>query len=170
MITLNLLPYSKRREIETEKGNQLVLVFGIFSLFFLFVTVVLMLANVVMRGLITDLMFRAVSYDQNRAEALNRKTAALNKIQENFILYTDSLIDFTKIVPSGVKIEDLMMDKTNKDIKIRGAAKSRDDLMQFKENLEESGRFLNVRLPTENMLAEGYISFEIAAGVNFSKL
>lgn len=172
MITLNLLPYSRRKEIEVKKGEHFILFFGVIFLFFFLMTIALMMANTILIKKVIDLAMSGVvaSDIQSQAEELNRKIFNLNQVQNKFILYTDSLVNFSEIVSPGIKIGELDFNGVEGSVRVRGVALTQDDLDQFKKKLEDSERFLDVKVLAENNLPDGQIGFEIVAKVNFSKL
>ncbi len=171
MITLNLLPYSKRKEIEIKKGSRLVLFLFVAVSFFFFLTVALILVHFSLAKQINNLKFKAVSGEiKNQLASLNKKVSVLEQIQDKFFLYSDSLVDFAVLVPYGVTIEEMTISKTDGVINVKGTASARDDLIQFKKNLDESERFSEVKSPIENILSEEHINFQITAKINLSKL
>jgi len=146
--------------------------FAVISLFLFTITITIILANVGLAKIISDSGTAGrVGENLDRAKVLNDKIISMNKIQENFFLFTDSLGDFAKIVPAGIQIDGLELNKENNSLRVKGIAATREDLIAFKKSLEDSaGRFSGVEIITEDISSKELVNFEIAAVVGFSKL
>jgi Tfp pilus assembly protein PilN len=78
------------------------------------------------------------------------------------------LVNLTKLIPENINIKNLDID-SNK-ISITGWAKSRDELLLFKNNLENSELFNGVNIPLENLLQKDNVDFNIKASIKLDKL
>lgn len=171
MINLNLLSYEKRREIEIKRGTRLVMFFATVALFIFTVAVTLILANVGLAKKISDMGVTGRSGELlERARNLNEKVIIMEKLQGKFIFFSDSILDFGENVTSGIQIENLVFDKAGQSLTANGVASTREDLINFKKNLETVGRFSEVEISTEDISSKELVSFELRASVNFSKL
>lgn len=157
MLYLNLLPQSERSRIKFESIYRLVR----FELLFLIGIVVIMSVSVFS----VDLYLRqtidrlsALSKESMRVDtplvaetqALNQTIDGLISIQEGFSLKSGMLREFTKLVPDGVRINQLSINEENV-VRVRGVYEKRADLLRLKENLEE--HFLTeIIFPISNLL------------------
>ncbi len=101
----------------------------------------------------TSLEAKITQYN-NLVKSTNNKLAA-------YIKWSTIIEDFTKTVPSGIQLTYLGMDKTNKKIKLRGKANTRDDLVNFKNNLDDNKNYSNIDIPITNFLEKTDIDFTI---------
>lgn len=93
---------------------------------------------------------------------LNKKIALLNQIQNEYSPTSDILLNFTTLVPEGVEISALFINKLN-EVKISGVARTRDGLLLFRQNLEKARVFANIDLPMPQLLTAEDIIFNITA-------
>lgn len=96
-------------------------------------------------------------YDVEFKEA-NSKIMALEGIQRENIYWSNLLLEFSRIVPSGVSLKSISTKKMQ--IFISGTAGTRDDLVALKEKLESSSCFDNVNFPLSNFAAKESIEFQ----------
>lgn len=171
MINLNLLSYEKRREIEIKRGKRLVMFFAVVSFFVFTIAVVLILANV---GLATKINELGITGSKgeilDRAKSLNDRVIIMEKIQSKFAFFSDSMLDFAEKVTPGILISHLVFDKNGQTLIANGVAATREDLINFKKNLETVSIFSEVEVSAEDISSKELVDFEVRAVVNFSKL
>ena len=157
MITLNLIPPDKKKDLEKIRyyimaKNLIVVILLIISL----VTIILLLSklilqdnftNVVERNTLTTQYARIFNVDLKK---FNRNLQLTKKIQSDYIPWTNFMVSFTKLIPNDVQIESLNLNKET--LLITGFAKTRDALLRLKENFENSEFFTNVTVPLDNLL------------------
>lgn len=145
--------------------------FAAISLFLFTAAVTMILANVGLAEKISEAGIAGRTGEiLDRTKILNDKISVMGKLQDKFTFFSDSLADLVKTVPVGVKVSELVFSKEGKGATVRGVAATREDLINFKKNLEVEGRFSEVEISMEDISSKELVSFEITAVVNFSKL
>ncbi|MBU4332119.1 PilN domain-containing protein [Patescibacteria group bacterium] len=96
-------------------------------------------------------------------QGVNSKLKTLKNIQADFTKLSDSLIEFSKLVPQDIQLHLLYIDKVNSTINIEGNAQTREGLLGFQENLEDSSLFSKVEYPLSNLLEKQDIKFKFTA-------
>ena len=105
-----------------------------------------------------------------KIEDLNQQMALLTQIQQEFFDWSTYLTEISLLVPDMVSLSQISNDLSTKEVVIRGYAQTRNDLIQFNENLEASSLFYDVKIPLSNFLTQEAITFEIKAKVgNFKE-
>jgi len=95
----------------------------------------------------------------------NKKIKNAEKIQSNFVKYSDVLPDFTNLVPEGIIINFLHIDSENNDFQINGTANNRDILVKFKDSLEAASFIENLESPLSNFLEKENITFRFSGEI-----
>jgi len=175
MITLNLIPPEKKKSLRVTsilliiKHNLIMLFFVIaFSAFVLLLGKAAIdehFTNVVSQSTLTTKYARIFNYE---IKDFNNKVDAAVEIQNKNIPWVIFFSDLAKQIPDGVKITYLEIKDGN--IAINGNAKTRNDLIQFKKNLENFKILTNVTIPLESMLKKENIDFNVKAKYENVKL
>ncbi|MCG2692600.1 PilN domain-containing protein [Candidatus Parcubacteria bacterium] len=66
-------------------------------------------------------------------------------------------------MPQDIQLHLLYIDKVNSTINIEGNAQTREGLLGFQENLEDSSLFSKVEYPLSNLLEKQDIKFKFTA-------
>lgn len=172
MINLNLLSYQRRKQIDLLRGKRLVMFFAVVTLFFFVVMILTVLGSVGLADRISKSGAGGKGGEiLDRAKVLNDKIIAMNKIQEGFYFFSDSLYDFSKTVPAGVQIDEVIVSKDGKSLTAKGIAATREDLINFKRDLEAAtGRFSEVEIRTNDLSSKELVNFDLKTIVNLSGL
>jgi hypothetical protein len=94
----------------------------------------------------------------------------MEELQGKFVFFSDSLMDFAKNVTPGIRISSLALTSDGQILTANGVAATREDLINFKKNLETVSRFSEVEISTEDISSKELVDFGLKAVVNFSKL
>lgn len=172
MITLNLIPYKKRKELLKKRTDQFILFFTVISFFFLLIALVLLLLNSLLSKRITDVIEANVGVrDINlRSAKLNKDIRTINTIQDTYRFYTDLIVELTQVVPSTVEISRVSIDGINNVILIEGTALTLESLFQFRETMEASGKFKSAEFSTSDFLGATNTEFRMEATMNLLTL
>ena len=175
MITLNLLPPNKKQELQLARlytviKNLIVLILLLtiiiaITLLFTKITLQNHFNKIVEQTTLTTKFSRLFNKD---IRAFNKQLAEVEKIQKDYISWINFFVKFNKLVPEEVSIYDLSLN--NDKILITGLAKTREKLLFFKNNLENSDLFSEVVVPLENILKKENIDFNIKADINLGEL
>lgn len=172
MIThLNLLPPSQKQELK--RTRTFLLIHEV--VLFIFIAVALGSALLFTARALLEHKFREVVLEQvpgktkvtkiNRdIHDLNQRLLTLNQLTSKTYQWSPMLIELTEKTPANIRLLALEMDAKG-IIKIRGSAKTRDDLIAFKETLEQSSYMQNIDLPLRFLIDEHDITFVIEAGL-----
>lgn len=93
---------------------------------------------------------------------LNERIDFLNQVKNEFINWAIYLNDLSKLVPSNILLNNIYSNLDSKDVSAKGYAKTRDSLIEFKNNLENSAILTNIEIPLSNFLTQEEITFEIS--------
>lgn len=98
------------------------------------------------------------AYEEKFKEA-NAANQTLVKIQSGHIYWQHLFKELSNITPDGIYLSDL----STKDFSIFlvGKAKTREDLLGFKEKLESSNCFESVNVPLSNLVTRDNVDFQI---------
>lgn len=180
MITLNLLSPEKKRDLRL---IQLYLIIKnlivILLIFTIIVAIILLITKMALQNhfnkIIEDTTLTAqirVVFNQD-IKIFNQRLVAVEKIQKDYISWTNFLINFTNLVPDELSISSLNINRDENvgtKIFISGFAKTREKLLALKNNLENSPLFFGVDVPLENLLKKEDISFNLKADINLDKI
>lgn len=170
-ISLNLIPEYRKEEIERAKRHRvfiwqivaglfMMLVFGsILVGFNLELTTELdaIVQTSIPKDQIKDFE-ELKKYDEEFKEA-NDRIAVLEGIQKEEIFWSNLFLELDKIISDGVEIKSVSTKKMQ--VFISGTTGTRDDLVAFKNKLEEAACFENVNFPLSNFAAKDNIEFQL---------
>ena len=175
MITLNILPPTKKEELRlnnlymaTKNLIILILILTILAaiaLLFTKMTLQNYFNNIVEQTTLTTKYTKVFSKD---IRDLNRDLKAVEKIQNDHTYWTKFFIKFSPLVPDDIGIYSININQNK--ILITGQARTREQLLQFKDNLEKSDLLDEVTIPLENLLKKENIDFDIKTTINLETL
>ena len=173
MILLNLLSPQYKQELQAKRV--LIAVKEIVMLVLLFTSVIAILLvgsknklKKQLKKLITDNRLQIEVHDQinNQIIAINNKIRDINNIQTDYKKWSNFLIKLTTNTPNNIQYQFLKLNRLENVLEIKGVAKSRDSLLQFKSSLEGLGFFTGVDLPLGDLLARENNTFTIRTTLN----
>jgi Tfp pilus assembly protein PilN len=168
---IDLLPESKREEIQKEKrfrtiiGQEIGLAFPVV----LFV-VILLVINIVLKiqaeGVETAYQNEQTLtghqelkvYDDKFKEA-NTRLDLVSKIQDSHLEWVEVLTKLSQLFPDGVYVNGI----ATKDYRmfLIGKAQKREYLLKFQESISTSECFANINAPLSNLVSRENIDFQI---------
>lgn len=178
MITLNLLPSKLKKEIESKKAN--VWVVGMFILSFVIFGLTVELLFATKKLLSNNLESLQEQYDafeqyfdsernqeiEEKINIVNKMFVDIDKIQKGRTSWSKIMVEFTSLMPSGVKLYELNIDKSENQVIIKGFAETREGLLKFEESLKNFKYFEETDLPSSFLIEPKNIPFEIKANLN----
>ena len=175
MISLNLIP--KDKKVELGLANFFITLKNIIILF-LIITILIAISLLATKAALQNhfnkivgqstLTTQFASSFNKGVQRFNKKLAAVENIQDSYIVWTDFFIEFSKLIPNEITINSIDVD-ANK-ILISGQAKDRQSLLNLEAGLKKSNLFDNVEIPLENLLKKTDIDFNIKSNVNIKNL
>lgn len=177
MLALNLISQEQKKEIKLKRAYEITKkVSCILIIIAIFIAVVLLIGKLILQMQFIKavdqytLVAKSSQGDNAKIRDINNSLNFVSEIQSNFIFWSNLIKDAADRVPGGVSLSSISIDRDKKSIQIKGTAKLRDGLLQFKENIEKSLIYQNVDLPLQNILQKENINFEIKAELNLSEL
>lgn len=175
MITLNLLPPAKKQELRL---TQLYIAVKNLIILILFLTIITAIALLLTKMTLQNYFNKIVSettlttkyaniFNKDIRE-FNQQIKAVEKIQKDYIPWTKFFINFNKLIPDNIGIDNLSLN--GNQILITGLAKNRDDFLKLKDNLKNSDLFSEVVIPLENLLKKENVDFNIKTNINLDEL
>jgi len=177
MLTLNLISKEKKKEIKLrhvygfiKKINLSLIVITIV------VAIILLAAKTILQIKFNDIVEQTTLVTKSnqgyntKVREINSKIIFVTKIQEDFIPWSNLLKDVAEITGSDIDLYYLKADAQDKTIKIKGKAKFRSSLLNFKEKMTALPEFAEIDFPVRNILEKEDIDFEINAKLNLSVL
>ncbi|MFA5029252.1 MAG: PilN domain-containing protein [Patescibacteria group bacterium] len=172
MITLNLLSPKQKKELKTKRIYlALKELLMLFLLFTALIAILLIVSRYFLEQQLASLITRninAIQISQKTNEEvvlINKKINNVYKIQKNFQKWSDFLTNLSKLTPAGVSYNLVKIYQQNSQLEIQGIAKTRNDLLELKKNLEADERFYDIDLPLNNLLVKENNSFTIGAKI-----
>ena len=96
---------------------------------------------------------------QKKFKQANDLGQVLSKIQLGHIHWTNLFQKLSEATPDNVQISNLST--KNYAVFLVGKAKTRDDLINFKNKLEESTCFQNINVPLSDLVVKNNVDFQI---------
>lgn len=175
MISLNLIPPLKKKELRLTQFYILIKNFVIAILLVNILSAIILLAakftlqnhfhKIVEQTTLTTKYANTLSQD---VKVFNNQLNAVAGIQAEHLQWSNFFINFTKLVPSGIALDSITI-KENK-ILLMGISATRDDLLVFQKNLETSPMFSNIQIPIDNLLRREDIDISIKADINLDEM
>jgi Tfp pilus assembly protein PilN len=172
MIALNLLPPEEKTEIVSHKTYRKVLAWGFSSLvlvlaflailssIWLYLFVQLNSMQEIVQGLQASPQNQRFNDIKKEIDDVNRELKSFSSLigQENeYSFYMDKL---TGLLNSGIRFKSVSFDGSR--VALSGQAATRESLLLFKDNLENSDYFQNVDAPLSNFLKQTDIDFSFS--------
>jgi len=93
----------------------------------------------------------------------NDQIKTIEQIQKNYVVWSDLLYLFNRLITEGITLQKTNFDINENMITVSGIADTRDNLLNFKNNLESCELMTNVTLPLNTLLKKQDIDFTITA-------
>ncbi len=174
MLFLNLLPEKFSQEIKLRNLFQTIFRSGIvFILVLVSVSASFFMADRILQSFFkvvdnTNFLIQTQIEEPVDVREVNLKLSRVEDIQEKSFPWLEVLGEVSGTLPEGVFLESLEVNKEEKVISMSGVSLTRQYLVEFRNNLEESDIFLEPDLPLENILKREDINFTIKANIELS--
>lgn len=96
---------------------------------------------------------------EDKFKQTNEDVEILDKIQNSNLIWTNFLTELSLIMPEGIFLSDLS--SKNYQVFLAGKARSRENLLNFKANLEQSTCFSNINIPLSNLVVKQDVDFQM---------
>ncbi|MDD4272069.1 MAG: PilN domain-containing protein [Patescibacteria group bacterium] len=177
MLTLNLISEKLKKEI---KLRHIYLFIKKINLTLIIITIVVAIILLVARTILqtkfndivgqTTLVTKTNQGYNNKVRDINSRIDFVEKIQNDFIPWSNLLKTLAGITPKDISLNYLKINKAEQTIKIKGRAGLRESLLDLKQNMEAAAIFNSIDFPIKNILEKENINFEINAKINLANL
>lgn len=168
MISLNLLSPEKKKEA----SQQMIFISLQYLVSWALIAVciagmVLLATKLYMQDVFSKAVQQSVLITQEygtlnqKVRLINQRIDFLAEIQRKSVAWSPRLAAFTEIIPANITLTGMNFNDIAKDAQIQGRAATREDLLLFKQRLEQSSLLKSVNLPIENLLEAKDINFTI---------
>jgi len=177
MITLNLIPPAQKQELKIRQIYLTIKNIIIIILLFIIITaIILLLTKMVLQNHFNKVVTYSTLTTKNvrlftvEIKEFNQQLSSVIKIQKEYTPWSKVIIHFSKLTPENLGIYSLSFNKEEERATIRGIAKTRQNLLDFKDSLESSPIFQDINIPLKDLLMKENINFGIELKINLSQV
>lgn len=177
MLSLNLVSDELKKEIKLRHIYKLIKKIGyIFIVITIIISAILTAAKIILKKNYskvieqTSLINISKQSYTSKVKEINSQINTISEIQKDYVDWADLLEYLSEKIPDKITLSFIKINKDSVALKMGGKTKTREDLLIFKQNLENSKVFYDINLPLENILEKENINFEISAKINFKDL
>lgn len=171
MINLNLLPTIKKEELKFQFMRA-----KFFSLFIIIFTGLLVLvifligAQIFLNYQLSDIKEQVKDREKANETTtleelktgvnnLNKKIAALDKIQTEQIRWSEILVSLSREIPFDLRLIEVGIERSSKKVVIKGEARNRNAVLTLENNLKNSSIIDRVEAPLSNIITRENLTF-----------
>jgi Tfp pilus assembly protein PilN len=170
MIKLNLLPPPEKKEFARNQFQRWIIFYGVriigillifsflLAIIWLYIDIQLQAANKDYNSIQTGLRGTDLKMQQEKTVLLNTTINKISLAQKNQKNYSGFLASLTNLVPPGIRLEAISLDKNNEGT-LNGFAQKREQIIAYKDLLDKSGLFVNIENPLSNLVKQTDINF-----------
>lgn len=172
MLTINLISNEQKKEIKMKRLYESIKKIFCVSIVLTCLTAIMFLAsklilqneyvNAVMQ---TSIIARNSRGFDNKISGINHQINTASSIQDNYKIWSPLIKDIAEITPADITLSLLSIGADGKAVQLKGTAKYRESLLEFKQKLENSGNYEDINLPLQNILQKENINFDITVGI-----
>jgi hypothetical protein len=177
MMSLNLLPEEEKKSVKQRRIYLLLKKAGglIFIVLFLYGFLVFG-AEFQLQKTINEVEEHTNQIGSN-SQGYNNKVIEINQLlkttdemQKDYISWSCLIKDITLALTDGISVSSLSLSKEKSSITILGHAAERDNLLQFKANLEKIPALEAINLPLQTLLVKENFDFEISTSLKINMI
>jgi len=170
MIELNLLPPQEKKELKLERLYRWLIFYGSATIFIVllfivflaliwsFILIQLKSYTVNLENTKTSFQGQSIENQQKLISDFNLQLDRINQIQNTHKYYSPTLVHLATLIPSGIRIDALVIDEQGR-CTLTGYAQKRSQLLLLKEALEKSSSFEKIDTPISNLTKQIDINF-----------
>ena len=175
MLLLNLIPRQLKHEIKfkrffilLKKINYIVIIFTIIM------AIIILTAKIILQNNFNKVVEQTTLITKNsqsyniKVKKINSKLDNVSQIQDSFVIWSNLIENLANITPPGIHFASTKINIEKQTINITGIAIARNDLLEFKQNMENLPNFYDVQYPLKDILQKENINFEINAHLNLN--
>jgi len=170
-IYLNLLPEKRKNKIKRKKLVRLIMGQWVRLFFIILIFISTLLSfNFVLKIQLGALEttrsleesreeFQKISQYEKTFKKINKQAFFISNIQAGHLYWSEILSKLEKAILNEISITSLIAE--NDQILLVGKAKTRDDLVKFKNIINDAECFSNAKVPVSNFIAKENIDFQM---------
>jgi len=167
MITLNLIPESIQKEVKT-----LDFYISLKNIVFLllattaFLSILLLIAKLSLQNYFynsianNNLHINVGKYSTSEIKKFNQQITEINKINDQYTQWAQVIAKTSNAAHEGIVFDEIRIDE-KRNFFLTGIAKTREDLLLFKDRIDETKIFENFEIPLEIQVKKKNITFEL---------
>lgn len=179
-IKLNLLSEAKKTEILKKKRFQLIvlheciyismiIIYGMILVSLYYVhTLQIKNQKVVNELSLEGEKVKEITEAQQEFIRTNKDLDSLLRLQQEHTIWSEMLVQMQKALPDGVYVEKIATNE--RKISLNGRAKTRDILLKFQDNLNNTECFENAKVPLADLFTQENVSFQLDFEIKLSCL
>jgi len=171
MLNLNLLPGKEKEEFKLELTFMFLVEFGSRMVFLALIVVALFFSvylysstlyaaqleqTLVQRDMVEEDKFKEIEKNVQESNAIVER---IWDLERNFFIFSKTIEDFIPHVPAKVYLKSFSLSASTRQITLTGFAPTREEMLLFKKNLEESREFSEIYSPLSNLLVPKEVNF-----------
>lgn len=177
MIILDLMSPQEKKQFHTERIYLAIetLIF-ISSLLFVINISIVLIAKHIIKNNLRDINSQSITIAKGNEELnqqikdFNSELEFLASIQNENIFFTDLFLKIMNLTPKNIILTNLSFKSPEKakaeddilNLSISGLAKTREDLINYKENINSADFLKEIELPISDFLSQENIKFELS--------
>ncbi|OGG98745.1 hypothetical protein A3E04_00895 [Candidatus Kuenenbacteria bacterium RIFCSPHIGHO2_12_FULL_42_14] len=164
MMRLNLLGNETKKQIK-QKTIALELINGaiFLALAIVIATTAMIAAEKCLAHRLNIIGEKESSAEEIRVENINGKMRQLTQVQDGYVKWSTVLKTVIALVPEGVKLNSLALDKNSGRLRLAGQANDRADYLNLENKLGDSMLVEKVNAPVSNLLHQNDVAFTLEA-------
>lgn len=177
MIALNLIPDGQKILLKNTRlyaacKEAVTLIF----LFAMIISIMLWISRFYLERDLADLVVaNATNIKSNEATnqrilAINQKIILADGIENNFISSRQAIESISKLVPENIALDSINYYRQQSYIELAGTAKTRNDLVAFKDSLRAVEWITAVDLPMTDLIEKENNKFKIRISADLAKI
>ena len=175
MLTLNLIPKKLKKEAKLRrlykelKRTDYILIIAAVTIAMTLLAAKLILQNN-FKNIIeqTTLVAETSQVHNVKMQDINFQMSQISQIQSDFVEFSLLIEDLATKTPENIALSNVKINRVPPSINISGYADTREELLSFKKNLEDSPIYFDIKFPLQNILQKENINFEMSAKLNLS--
>ncbi|MCG2695545.1 PilN domain-containing protein [Candidatus Parcubacteria bacterium] len=177
MLTLNLIPQKLKKEAKLGRlYKELKRIGYILIIAAIIIAITLLTAKLILQNNFnkiieqTTLVAETSQTHNVKVRDINFQMSQISQVQNDFMELSLLVEDLAAKTPENIALSLVKINRVPPSINISGYADTREGLLSFKKNLEESPVYFDIQFPLQNILQKENVSFEMSATLNLSLL
>jgi len=177
MLHLNLISEELREDIKLRHiYKMLKRVIFFLMVITIFVAIIFLISKIILQNSFnkiveqTTLITKSSQGRNTKIREINAKIDYINEMQGNYIEWSYLIEYLARNINNDITFNSIKINKEEGKIDLKGVARSRDNLLLLKKELDNSDMFANIDFPLSNILEKNDINFEIKADLNLANI